>query len=580
MKGRFVSIRTKMIALFCSLITVPFIFSGMLAYERYSSHMEAESGNYARQIANQLAINLDRYIRDLDRITLGLFFDNSVLDILRDHSAPGTALTYMTTDERIRMNQYMSSLVIDQTEIEGIFIFANDGILFSNLNESVRVRWSEENEAWMKQASERKGALAVIPPASMNYYLQEPGVVLSITRQIIDPVSGQDIGYIKVDIASRGMNQLFAGVSLSNHGAIYIRNSAGEVLYPFDRSGMRLNEAGPPADPDSNLIASSRAEYAGLEVIGVIPKGEVTRGAREVVRFTAAISLLSLVIAYLSAIFVSGRLVRPIRYLQMKMRVVESGNLKEKANVYTRDEIGQLTESFNGMVQKLDRTVREVYEIRIKENEAQLAALQSQMNPHFLYNTLESIRMEAAKERHEQLSAIISSLGNLLRYTIDKHEGRVPLGEELAFLAHYLEVQAFRLEDRLRTDIRVDLSHEHIQVPKLILQPLVENAIEHGLGERPLRIVVTSRMEEDTLVLKVEDDGIGMSDEMLARLQSGLAFSDAGHRAKRGYALRNIHQRLQLLYGSAAGISFERGRPSGVSVEIRLPIPSEEEATE
>ena len=127
-----------MIVLFCSLISIPFIFSSIFAYDRYSNHMESESSNYAKQIASQLAINLDRYMKDLDRITLGLFYDNNVLDTLRAHRQPQQTPSYLTLEERNIMNQYMSSLVIDQTEIQGIFIFAKDGSLFSNLNESVR----------------------------------------------------------------------------------------------------------------------------------------------------------------------------------------------------------------------------------------------------------------------------------------------------------------------------------------------------------------------------------------------------------------------------------------------------------
>lgn len=572
------SIRTKMILLLCLLITVPFMVSGVLAYERYTDNVEADARSYSQQISNQLAINLDRYVKDIDRITLGLFYDSTVMGILRDHNETPSPAAYLTTEERSSMSQYMSSLVIDQTEIQGIFIFANDGSLFSNLNETVRARWSADNEPWMQQAKEREGALTIIPPARMNYYLQEPGAVLSITRQIIDPLMNQGIGYIKVDLSSRGMDAILSTVSLNNQGEIFILNPEGQVLYPFEPSDRQLEVIGSEAALEQYMVARSISEYAGLEVMGLIPHEELTRGPREVIRFTAYISIASLIVAYVSAIFTSGRLVGPIRYLQMKMRLVESGNLSEQARVLTSDEIGQLTESFNRMVQQLDRTVKEVYEVRIKENEAQLAALQSQMNPHFLYNTLESIRMHAVKEDHEELSAVIVSLGELLRYTIDKHERQVSLGSELEFLEHYLEVQSFRLEDRLLPEVRIDLSHESCLVPKLILQPLVENAIEHGLGEHPLRILVTSHMDEEDLILRVEDDGRGMSDERIRSVERGLMSTESDSTKKRGFALRNIHQRLKLLYGTTAGISFEKDRACGTSVTIKIPIRWEEQS--
>lgn len=582
MKRGFVSIRTKLILLFCVLITVPFMVSGILAYQRYTENVEKDAVNYSQQIANQLAINLDRYIKDIDRITLGLFYDSAVLATLRAHDGPPSPVSYLTTEERSAMSQYMSSLVIDQTEIEGIFIFANDGSLFSNLEETVRARWSAEEEPWMEQAREKEGALAIIPPSRMNYYLSEPGYILSMARQILDPITFQGIGYIKVDLSKRGMESILSMVHLGNQGEIFILNQEGQALYPFELSAGGPDAAAPGSGADGPadgrfLAARSVSDYAGLEVRVLIPREELTRGPREIIRFTAFISVVSLIAAYLSAIYTSGRLVRPIRYLQTKMGVVESGNLDVSAQVHTNDEIGQLAMSFNLMVQRLNRSVKEVYELRIKESEAQLAALQSQMNPHFLYNTLESIRMHALKEDNDRLSAVIASLGELLRYTIDKHERQVTLGSEVEFLEHYLEVQSFRLEDKLQPEIRIDFSHESCLVPKLILQPLVENAIEHGLGDRPLRIVVSSRMDGEHLIVTVEDDGRGMSREKMQSVEAGLAAGETNPAAKRGVGLRNIHQRLKLLYGESAGLFFEKNRALGTSVSLKIPLQCEGE---
>ena len=251
----------------------------------------------------------------------------------------------------------------------------------------------------------------------------------------------------------------------------------------------------------------------------------------------------------------------------------------------THDEIGQLAQGFNSMVGEIDRLVKEVYETRLREREAELSALQSQINPHFLYNTLESINMMALKHDHYEISDVVASLGKLLRYTVDMRENLVYLKEEIRFIEAYLRIQSLRYGDRLAFKLEIDPALEFYLIPKLILQPLVENAIEHGVGQSAGTVLISAIGRENSLILIVADSGAGMAVEARSKVKEQIyAVSEIttvrvktnfGEK-KKGFALRNVHQRIRLMYGEPYGLFINEESTTGNSFVIKLPIRVEE----
>jgi two-component system sensor histidine kinase YesM len=287
--------------------------------------------------------------------------------------------------------------------------------------------------------------------------------------------------------------------------------------------------------------------------------------------------------AYAAAVILSNRLVKPIAHLQTKMRQVRRGLFQERAVVTTNDEIGQLTEGFNSMIGEIDRLVKEVYETRLREREAELSALQSQIHPHFLYNTLETMNMLALQGNGPELSNIVTSLGKLLRYTVDKQERLVHVFDEVKFAQAYLQIQAMRLGDKLQAAIHIDSSYDYCLVPKLILQPLIENVIEHAMGSGTVHMTLTASVEDDDLILSIKDDGNGISGERLKRLEEQLQAGSESRSLieaqqggfgtiKKGFALRNVHLRVRLHYGEPYGLFVDHKANCGAAFHIRLPI--------
>ncbi len=581
--SRFIPLRVKFMFLFFVLISVPFIVIGAITYSKYSTDVEKDAENYTFQIVDQIRIYLDKYIKDIERITLAPLYDNKVLDVMRKHSdQPYQKDLYLTSEEQVKLNLFISSFAFERNEIERILIFTNDGGLFSPL-ESVYKNWNPESNQWMDTVRTADGAMTIIPPHAVKYDTKQTERVVSIARLIRDPLTKKSLGMIKVDLNSESFESIFSAVRFSPNGKLYIADENGDFFYPqlegADRIGLQkqLTE-----QQERYLIASTRSEYSGLNIIGQIPLNDLQKNAKELIRFTLMISIITIILALLLAVFISSKLVKPIRHLQSKMKLVQIGAFYERATVTSNDEIGLLTDGFNRMISEIDHLVKEVYETKIREREAELSLLQRQMNPHFLYNTLESINLMAINNKQFALSDVISDLGKLLRYTVDKRNRSVFLKDEADFIEAYLELQSSRYGEKFKTEIFIDPSLERCLVPKLILQPLVENVIEHAMGDDPLTILIDSRVEGEDLLLTVWDDGVGIEREKLDRLREQInedspeqEFQRYGE-VKKGFALRNVHRRIRILYGSPYGLTIESEPGTGTLITIQFPLKWEE----
>lgn len=583
----FIPLRIKLIVPFFLLITIPFFISATVTYYKYSENEDENAREYTIKIIEQMKINLDRYIKELDRITIAPYYDESFMDVIVSHKEPNQGNVFLTNEELNKVRAVFSSLIIDRPEIRGMFYFANDGALFGNSIGSAR-NWTRELNQWMREVSDN-GGLTILPVHDVNYYFNPTESVISVARLIHDPYTMDKLGIMKLDIELEGLNNILSDVSFSPNSKLFIFDNLDQLVYPSSRMFFQDQLLQSPLlqdeviiDDETYISAFVTSQYSGLKLVGLVPKKDLRGNVNELTKFILYISIISLTASYLIAIIMSNRLVRPIAYLRMKMKHVQEGDLGERAEVKANDEVGQLTIGFNAMINEIERLVKEVYEIKLRESEAELTALQSQINPHFLYNTLESINMLAVKNQQYEMSRAITNLGKLLRYTVDRSEKFVYLRNEIAFIEAYLEIQSFRLEDRLNIDIHIDPSHEYALIPKLLLQPLIENVIEHGLRDTSITIRVYTNLLGDDLQIFVEDDGIGLNKQRLELIERRMYMPDhelyKGNKTegKKGFALRNVHQRLRILYGETYGLYFDKSFKDGTLIEIRLPFQWEE----
>ena len=301
--------------------------------------------------------------------------------------------------------------------------------------------------------------------------------------------------------------------------------------------------------------------YSAIPFEGLFPQAEDLNKA---IWLVGTVSTLGIAVVIVLLVYTMAG---PIKRLSRAMGQVQKGDFTVRVSNKRKDEIGELTESFNYMLEEINTLIRQVYQEKIAQKNAEVQALQAQINPHFLYNTLDSVNWMLIDREEYDISDIILSLAGLMRYSIEDEHAFVPLEKEIGYVQCYLKIQKNRLEERLEYSLEV----EENLVPKLILQPIVENAITHGIEPRNRKgnISITIKGVGDDMIISVEDNGIGMTLSQLSHIRDELP--DIEKEGHTGIGIRNVDRRIRLHYGDPYGIVIESIYGKGTIVSLRIP---------
>ncbi|MED4955918.1 sensor histidine kinase [Paenibacillus sp. FSL R5-0527] len=600
------SLRAKILLIFLLLISIPLSLQGVATYVDFSSSIERRTSDYTAQLVDQINRNLDRTLMEMQRLTLMPVYDSGVLSILRKYRGEDSLHQQPTVEERSKMQLYIASMTFDRPEIDSIQIFAGNGYTFSSLAPSAIAAYTDvERQPWYSRVEEARGAWVLLPPHRPSYYLDGNQSYFSVARLIREPNTNRTLGLVKIDLKQTLFKQLVDNARMEENGGIVVQNSREELFYtaPAEKDTEtskllpdRIRELSGRSETASQLlnmegneylVVSNYSKYSDINIVSYIPVASLLVETKELRNFTLLAGMVCLALAGAFATYFSYRLTKPLGTLVRKMRLVELGDFKQSVPAVTEDEIGRLGSGFNRMVEEIDRLVHEVYVLGMREKEAELAALQSQIHPHFIYNTLESISMLARQHGNEDVSEMTTALGRLIRSAVEQDQSLIRLGEELETAESYIHIQKMRHGSRLRAMFDIEEGLEDCLVPKLLLQPLIENAIMHGIGDREQggTVYVTAARFEGVVLLTVSDDGRGMSEEELAALWGSLEEAGATAAAKmpatplhgHGVALKNIKQRLLLIYGSDCDFEIDGSLGQGTAFTITLPFVAQKE---
>ncbi len=584
------SLRTKIHLSYLVLISLPLFIVALAAYKTATSTIEQNALNFSAQLTGDIRANLDSYEQQADRLTLYPFLDAGVQRILHRYQAgrPRTP----SYDDGAAMRSALGYLGQTHLDLAGIYVATGNGTLFYwTASGDLRPHPFSPRAGWFQVALHADPRTVYLPTRGQEMILVATGKVVSLVRTLHD-ADGTLLGVVRIDLDAAELAGVAERVHLSAGGRLIITTGGGDVVYPLDSdattrslakeiAARQVGAAGRLAldvGGQSLLVTSDRSTASGWIVAGVVPTAQLLAGTARLQGFIVGVAVLCILAGMLCAVLVLGRLTRPLRQLRAAMRRVEARDLTTRISVSSEDEVGQLAAGFNTMLDELRRLVDDVLRAQLHEREAELHALQNQINPHFLYNTLESINMLALTHGDREISRMVTSLGRLLRLTLSSSAALIPLDAELEHVRHYLVVQRMRCGDRITMTVDVEPDLLHRLVPKLTLQPLVENALSHGLEPRPGvgRLVVRGRREggadgEGDLVVSVEDDGVGMEEARLTQVRSHLDVEDDAPRERRSIGLANVHRRLKLYCGAAYGLRIASAPGEGTTVTLRIP---------
>jgi two-component system sensor histidine kinase YesM len=594
LRGR--TLRFKLLFYFFTLILIPIGTLGIIGNVVFSGTIEGETNRHTSQMIDQVKQNVDFYIRDMERTSMIISEDPNVLSFL--------SMDKHTDEDRRRsveteVRRLLSSFTKAHPEIAGILLVNEADWDISN--EMFRVsRDPLTLDPWYGQAMESPDRIQLIgKPMGRNitsHFQFSADDVLSVVKAIKHPDSEHFQGVILIDLKLATIEKVIQGVQPGKSGFIYITDSEGEIIYAPDTPiAYRVNARWFDLETSNSFVRTIHgsdyriiftvSELTKWKMIGVFSLNETLLEVTRVRNITLAVGTVTLILAVTAALLFTNSIVHPMAQLRRLMRKAVDGVLKVYLENVSRDEIGQLGRSFNKMISEIRNLINQVVIEQKSKREAELKVLQAQINPHFLYNTLDTIHWMAKDRKADDIVKLVVALTNLFRISLSKGREIVKFAEELEHIRSYLIIQKARYEDKLSFSIIAEPELNRYSVVKLILQPLVENAIYHGIKAKRGEgmISITASKTEDDLRIRVEDNGGGIKEERLREIRDILmeriplnelqeGKSDDSSDGKSGYGLFNVNERLRLRFGSEYGIRIESVWGTGTVVEIVHPL--------
>lgn len=576
------SIRVTILVSYFLVAMVSLAVFAMVAMNYTEKTVLENAEEYSLQLINQVNSDIDSYMDYLRNTAVLISSNKDVQEYLFE------PVDDKAQEERITAQ--FRTIMDTRADIVNIGIIADNGNYLLNrgqpkLNENITV----DELDWILQAYEKKGLTAISSSHVQNVVDGHYEWVVTLSRGLQNKRTQQMEGVFFVDLNYSSISELCAAISLGNRGYIYIVDEDGNLIYHPQQqllySGLKqekiqevLNSSKESfVTEDGKLYCASKSLDTGWTVVGVAYTSELLKNSAETVRIYMFSALLILLGALALAYVLSNEITKPIKKLSDSMHEVEKGNFDHvMLEVEGENEISRLSSSFNVMTTEIKHLMEQNVEEQRQKRKSELMALQAQINPHFLYNTLDSIIWMAEWGKNKEVVLMTSSLAKLLRQSISNQNELVKVEDEVEYTRSYLTIQKMRYKDKLEYEILVEPEILNFKVAKLILQPLAENAIYHGIKykEGKGKILVEGFRRDQELILRITDDGIGMKPEQLEKIFE----KRKTDRKRNGVGVLNVHERLRLYYGQKYGLTFESEWGIGTRVEIHIPYEEEEGA--
>lgn len=581
--GRFKSIQSTMLVSFSVLMVIAVLIFLFIALNFTKNTIYENSVNYTSQIIKQVNYDIDSYMDYLLNISSIIAKSSDVSQYLYDEEQAEEELE----EERERILSQFATIRDSRGDIYNIAAVADNGrSILNDGNDSFTEYINIKNQSWYMAALTSEKGIAISSSHVQNAIKSSYKWVITLSRALTNYKTGKNEGVFFVDLNYSAISELCSNNSIGNRGYIFILDANGNIIYHpkqqlmygglmtenieqimSSKSDHFLTEDG------DKLYTISKSDMTGWTVVGAVYTSELLKNNKQAQMLYLLVAVVLLLGVTAVSSIISREITKPIRQLRDSMSMVEKGKF-DKANVAVTaaNEVGSLSKSFNVMTERIHTLMEQnVYEQKQKRK-SELRALQAQINPHFLYNTLDSIIWMSEAERNEEVVLMTSALAKLLRQSISNDKEQVSIAEEVDYVQSYLTIQKMRYKDKLEYSIEVEPEIRNVMIIKFALQPIVENAIYHGLKYKQTKgnLNIRGFRRENKACITIEDDGVGMDEETLYHI-----FDESQKEHKfNGVGVTNVQKRLQLYYGGEYGISYVSRKGAGTVATVTVPLES------
>ncbi len=581
-----ISLRGKILFYFTLSTLIPVLAFSIILFNNYYNIYESYALELSAHNITQAKKNIDLKLKRFNEFTVDITYSDAVQNLLNKQQITTSPYSNLSLDKLIADIKY------SKREFVSLKLYSNSGeniyssIFFDNLpSESI-------NQYFISLMNKSRGRFTFIDSNEST----SAGPILSFARQVKSKRYtnfAKIIGYIFFYTEHEMFNNIIKNISFEKTGFAFLMDKNGDLLDHHKKSfalsilssnnlfsEIRENFSGfftAAYDKNKYLITYNTTDSSNLKIVGVIPYNEINKKLFPVIKFSFFILISCILLIFFISSFISYRITNPINKLKHLMEQVSNNKLDLKMNYIGKDEIGMLSDQFNSMIDRLNKLINESYQSKLREKElmflekeAQLNALQQQINPHFLYNTLESINWMAYKIGAYKICDIVSALGDFFRCSIAKSKEFITIKEEISHLKNYIYIQQIRYQGKFEVEWNISNDVNEYETVKLILQPIVENSIVHGIDglETGGIIGIHGYKNKNRICFKISDNGTGMSDCQLKDLKEKL-FAPQGK--EKSVGIFNVHRRLKLYFDDECSFDIESKKGSGTSVSFSIP---------
>ena len=577
--GKFSSIQSVIFATVAVLVLSAVVIVTGVSMKFTNTSIFENSSEYTHTIIQQMNQNIDSYIDYMENIAYLISSNEDVQDYLFDEK--------IDNEGRYRILNQFQTILDSRSDIRNVGIISKNGrMLINDGSKSVNQDLDLNTQEWYATALEKPNGPILTSSHVQHIISGERPWVITLSRGIRDRSgSGEKEGVFFIDLNYSAISGLCDQSTVGTKGYAFILDAKGNIVYHPQQQQL-YNELQTEnislimdtdedtvltgTGNDGKLYSISRSEKTGWTVVDCTNVKELLSKSRQAQSVYVLTAIILVIVALLFSRFMARSITLPIQKLRDSMKKVQEGDFSvSDVVVDSKNEIGSLTKSFDVMTHRIHELMEQNVHEQEEKRKSELKALQSQINPHFLYNTLDSIIWMAEGKKNEEVVLMTASLARLLRQSISNEDEVVPIANEVEYARGYLTIQKMRYKDKLEFQIDVDSSILYIPLIKLVLQPIIENAIYHGLKYKESKglLIVKGFMKDGNAVLQVIDDGVGMDEETLAHIYDKHKVNYHSN----GVGVYNVQKRLKLYYGDDYGITYESEKGKGTTATITIP---------
>ena len=587
------SVRSKLILAFILLILIPSLAIAIVLYNKSKNIVQEKIASTIIEQLEQKSNDMDNVFENIYYKTISLSTDTNLIKKVENLNNNYES-NKVSDDDINEISELLSEECRTNKNLDSFYLFLpkiNKIITSKSLRKVIDVsdiskyQWISQND---KNSVYEMNWLSVreikdnLEATNKNFFSIDKNIQKSFNSEIYGSICAnvdeRTIYFNIFDSIKRENNNIFIlnsnGVIVSNqrYDNLYVdmskENYVGKVLN--SEKGHFIDNIGGV----QTLVVYVTTKLTKYKIVYLIPQNQIASELNEIKGFIFNVAFISIIISIILSLIFSAIIYKPIKKLKCAMEKVGTGNFDIRMNEQREDEFGILNNGFNQMISKIQKLFNEVYVQKLLKKEAELNALQSQITPHFLYNTLNSIRCTALLQESTNISDMLGALIELLQLSAGKKSDFITIEEEIQQVKNYVLLQKFRYRDLFDVDYEIDDSILKYKVPKLILQPLVENSIQYGInlrsGEGKINIRVSKY--ENVMVLEVRDNGMGITKEKIEQILSKK--NEDGGRFS-GIGVNNINDRIKLYFGDSYGLFYETKKEGGTIAKILIPLVEE-----